>query len=94
MLPFRIEVIVYYVLIEGFFEAIGNKRWTSVFEGEVIQADWPAGIAVVNVHQVLLELLHGLGKQSCRCLVLLRFVRGALVILGQAVVQLKIADEL
>ena len=88
------EVVFDYQLVEGLLHSERNVLRTLVLEREVKEAYRPVGIAIVDRHQILLELLHRLGQEFGSGLVPLRFPLCRLVVLCQAVVQLEIADEL
>ena len=86
MLSIRMEIVFNDIFIKIFLDPISNVFWTSIFECKVIQADGPTRITIINVHQILLELLHGLGQQGSSCFVFLRLFFCALVVFSQTIV--------
>ena len=87
------EVVIYYEFIQVFLPSIRHKFRTPILECEIIQTDRPSWITVINIHQILFELFHGLGQQCCCSFMFFRLFFGSLVIFSQAIVQLEIADE-
>ena len=61
MFTFRMEVVIDYESVKSLLHTERHVLRTLILESEVIEADRPARVTIVDRHQILLELLHRLG---------------------------------